>query len=138
LSRLLAKLFSKSANNKGLLRRSGDMQFLNKSDIMRIFLNLFYKHDVVAILYDCDVHCDNIPKLQILKRDNWGAYWWAKHNEIVIIKFESVPKAEDWVFSISRNTLAKWEIYDKTILVRNDMGKVKPQTWDKVETEDNG
>jgi hypothetical protein len=138
LSKLLSKLFSKSTNNKGLLRRSGDMQFINFNEIMRIFLSLFYKDDVVVVLYDCNKMCDMIPKLQILKRDHWGAYYWASHNEIAIIKFESVPKAEDWVFSISRNTLAKWEVYNKTIIIRNEMGKVKPQNWDLIEEEENG
>lgn len=136
MSKLLSLLLSKTANNKGLLRKSSNMQFLQSSDIMRVFLHLFYKNDVVCIIYNCKEVCDVIPRLQMLKRDNWGAYWWAKHNDIVILTFESVPKAEDWAFSISRNTLAKWEIYNKTILLRNEMGKVKPQTWDKPENED--
>jgi hypothetical protein len=128
LSKLLSFLLSKNSNNKGLLRKSGDMQFVNQSEIMRVFLNLFYKNDVVVVLYNCPKHCEEIPKLQILKRDNWGAWWWATHNDTVIIKFESVPKAEDWVFSISRKAQAKWELFNKTVLIRNETGVVKLKT----------
>lgn len=133
MSSLLSKILSKTTNNKGLLRRSGNMQFINDNEIMRVFLSLFYKNDIVVVLHNCDKICDSIPKLAILKRDNWGAFYWASHNNTCIITFESVAKAEDWVFSISKNALAKYDLYDNTILIRNESGKVKPQKWDQIE-----
>lgn len=136
MSNLLSKILSKTTNNKGLLRKSGNMQFINSDEIMRVFLSLFYKNEVVVVLYNCNKMCEVIPKLQILKRDNWGAYYWASHTDTAILTFDSIAQAEDWVFSISRNALAEWDLFSNTILLRNEQGKVKPQTWDQGEEND--
>jgi hypothetical protein len=128
LNDFLEKYLGKSRESLAFQRKSGEYAFINVSELLTIFLTLFYPNKVVVVLFDCKEWVEFIPKLQVLKRDKWTAYHWAKNNEIAIIEFGSIVQAEDWVFSISNKIPAKFNLYDNVRLVRNEKGKVQ---WEK-------
>jgi hypothetical protein len=109
-------------NYKGLLKTHENLQFLKTTDLLRFYLDTFYPKSTVAIIYDCKSAIETVPRLNILKRDNYIAYIKALNANFILAEFNSVTEAEDWLFSF--RVELKWEIYKNKRLVRNEKGKV--------------
>ena len=109
-------------NFRGLLRTDQEYSFIKQTDLIQLYISLFYAKDIVVIILDPQLAIEYVPKIKMLKRDNLDAYLKAKHCNFIIVDFETILSAEDWVFSFPTNEI-KYEIYDQTKLVRTDKGK---------------
>ena len=112
-------------NLKGLLKTHENLRFLKTSDLLRFYIEKFYHLYTVAVIYDCKEAIETVPRLSILKRDNYFAYMKAMKSDFIIAQFESITEAEDWLFSFRMDL--KWEIYQNKKLVRNNKGEVKDE-----------
>jgi len=112
-------------NLKGLLKTHENLRFLKTSDLLRFYINGFYQFHTVAVIYDCKEAIETVPRLSILKRDNFFAFIKATKSDFIIAQFESVTEAEDWLFSFRMDL--KWEIYKNNKLIRNNKGEVKDE-----------
>lgn len=109
-------------NYKGLLKTYKEFTFIKISDLLRFYLDNFYPEETVAVIYDCKEAVETVPRLSMLKRDNYFAYLKAEKADFIIAQFNSVTEAEDWLFSFRMEL--KWEIYKRKKLVRDQKGKV--------------
>jgi hypothetical protein len=109
-------------NLKGLLKTHKEFTFLKQQDLLRFYIGTFYPDTTVAVIYDCKDAVETVPRLSILKRDNYFAYIKATKSDFIIVKCNSVTEGEDWLFSFRMEL--KWEIYKNNKLVRNNKGKV--------------
>jgi hypothetical protein len=111
---------------KGLLTVRGDYRFLDQSDLITLFINLFYQKKSVVVIYDSKKAFDSIPKLNIKKRDDFTTYMLGMTHDMVFVEFELPTLASDWAFSIPLKSGIRWEIYSNGVLIRNEKGVVKP------------
>ena len=109
-------------NYKGLLKTHEELRFLKTSDLLRFYIDNFYPDTTVAVIYDCKDAVETVPRLSLLKRDNYFAYIKASKSDFILAQFNSVTEAEDWLFSFRMEL--KWEIYKNKRLIRNEKGKV--------------
>jgi hypothetical protein len=109
-------------NYKGLLKTHEELRFLKTSDLLRFYIDNFYPDITVAVIYDCKDAVETVPRLSLLKRDNYFAYLKASKSDFILAQFNSVTEAEDWLFSFRIEL--KWEIYKNKRLIRNEKGKV--------------
>jgi hypothetical protein len=109
-------------NFKGLLKTYKEFTFLKQTDLLRYYIDSFYADKTVAIIYDCKDAIETVPRLSILKRDNYVAYIKATNSDIIIAQFDSITEGEDWLFSFRMEL--KWEIYKNSKLVRNNKGMI--------------
>jgi hypothetical protein len=116
-------VFGRIPNFRGLLRTDQEYTFIKLKDLIQLYISLFYKDDIVVVILDPQLAIEYVPKIKMLKRDNLDAYLKAKHCNFILIDFDTVISAEDWVFSFPTNEI-RYEIYDKTKLVRNQEGKI--------------
>ena len=110
-------------NLKGLLKTYKEFTFLKQTDLLRFYIDKFYPDQTIAVIYDCKEAIETVPRLSILKRDNYMAYIKATKADIITIQFNSITEAEDWLFSFRMDL--KWEIYKNSKLVRNNKGEIK-------------
>lgn len=112
---------------RGLLNKKGPYHFVNTIDLVKIFLQLFYSEKIVVVLYDCKKRINQIPKLVILKRDNWDAYHIGEQSDIAVIEFDDLIKAQDWVFSfpIDRDDPVKYDVYMNCKKIMDQNGRIK-------------
>ena len=61
-------------NYKGLLKTYKEFTFLKQADLLRFYIDTFYPNKTIAILYDCKEAIETVPRLSVLKRDNYFAY----------------------------------------------------------------
>jgi hypothetical protein len=109
-------------NFKGLLKTHKELTFLKQNDLLRFYIDNFYPDKTVAVIYDCKEAVETVPRLSLLKRDNYFAYIKATKADFIIAQFESIAEAEDWLFSFRMEL--RWEIYKHKKLMRNHKGKV--------------
>jgi hypothetical protein len=109
-------------NLKGLLKTYKEFTFLKQADLLRFYIDNFYPNQSVAVIYDCKEAIETVPRLSILKRDNYFAYIKATKSDIITIQFNSITEAEDWLFSFRMDL--RWEIYKNSKLARNNKGIV--------------
>jgi hypothetical protein len=86
-------------NYKGLLKTHEELRFLKTSDLLRFYIDNFYPDITVAVIYDCKDAVETVPRLSLLKRDNYFAYLKASKSDFILAQFNSVTEAEDWLFS---------------------------------------
>jgi hypothetical protein len=112
---------------KGLLKTFGEYTFLKQSDLIRLYLEVFYPESIVVVVYDCQLALEYIPRIAILKRDNFLAYLKCEQSDFIIVEFDNIGLAEDWVFSFPGRSKAeiKYEIYINKRLLRNEKGTIK-------------
>jgi hypothetical protein len=103
----------------------GPYHFLNTKDLLRFFIQIFYKDSAVAFIPDCKQAFNIIPKLNILKRDDFTVYEKSGIFDHVLIEFPDLKKAEDWCFSLPIKNQLNWEIYLNGKLYRNEKGLIK-------------
>lgn len=116
-------VFGRIPNFRGLLRTDQEYTFIKLQDLIQLYVSLFYRDDIIVVILDPQLAIEYVPKIKMLKRDNLDAYLKAKHCNFIIIDFDSIVAAEDWVFSFPTNEI-RYEIYDRTNLVRNQEGKI--------------
>jgi hypothetical protein len=109
-------------NYKGLLKTHENLQFLKTTDLLRFYIDKFYESNTVAVIYDCKAAVETVPRLSLLKRDNYFAYIKATKADFILAQFNSITEAEDWLFSFKMDL--KWEVYKNKKLVRNEKGKI--------------
>lgn len=109
-------------NLKGLLKTYKEFTFLKISDLLRLYIDYFFPEGTIAVVYDCKQAVQTVPRLNMLKRDNYFAFLKAIKSDFIIIQFDSVTEAEDWLFSFRMEL--KWEIYKNKKLIRNEKEKV--------------
>jgi hypothetical protein len=109
-------------NFAGLINKYGPYHFLNTKDLIRFFIQSFYKENAVAFIIDCKEAFNTIPRLNILKRDDYTAYEKGIISDHLIIEFPELKKAEDWCFALPMKSQLKWEIYVNGRLIRNEKG----------------
>ena len=109
-------------NFRGLLRTDQEYSFIKLNDLMHLYISLFYKEDIIVVILDPQLAIEYVPKIKMLKRDNLDAYLKAKHCNFIIVDFDSIVAAEDWVFSFPTNEI-RYEIYKQTKLIRTNEGK---------------
>lgn len=107
-------------NFVGLLKRKGDYHFLNSSDLVHFFIKETYKKSCVLVLYDSKTAFLTIPKLTILKRDNYDAFLLGLANDFVVIKFNNQNSAIDFAYELPIDVNIKWEIYDKGRIIKKN------------------
>jgi hypothetical protein len=110
---------------RGLIKKRRGYHFLNSIDLITYFINAHYADSCVAVLLDCRAAFTQIPKLNILKRDDYSSYLMGLANDHVIIEFANVVTAEDYVFGFADEAKIKWVIYKNGKLVRNEKGLIK-------------
>jgi len=110
-----------SDNYKGLLKTHENLRFIKNSDLLRFYIENFYEESTVAVIYDCKDAIETVPRLSILKRDNYVAYIKAINSDFIIAEFGSIVEAEDWLFSFRMEL--RWEIYKNKQMVRDNKGK---------------
>lgn len=113
-----------SKNFVGLLKKRKGYHFLNSIDLLTYFINEHYPDDCVAVLLNCKTAFTNIPKLNILKRDDYTTYLMGLVNDYVIIEFANVPTAEDYLFGFADEAKIKWVIFKNGIIIRNEKGLI--------------
>jgi len=116
-------VFGKIPNFRGLLKINQEFNFIKLTDLIQLYVYLFYPKDIIVVILDPQLAIEYVPKIKMLKRDNFDAYLKAKYCNFIVIDFESIVAAEDWVFSFPTNEI-KYEIYSKTKLVRSQEGKI--------------
>lgn len=112
-------------NFTGLLKRRRGYHFLNSIDLIHYFIQEHYPDACVAVLLDCRAAFTNIPKLNILKRDDYTSYLMGLANDFVIIEFTNVTTAEDYLFSFPAELNLRYLIFKDAKLVRTEKGLVK-------------
>lgn len=115
-------VFGKVPNFRGLLRTNQEFSFIKLNDLIKLYIYLFYKDEIVAVIFDPKLAIEYVPKIMMLKRDNLDAYFKAKICDFIIVDFETVSQAEDWVFSFPTNEI-RYEIYQNSKMIRNNEGK---------------
>lgn len=110
-------------NFGGLLKRRKGYHFLNSSDLLSYFIREQYPDACVAVLLDCRAAFTSIPKLNILKRDDYSTYLLGLANDYVIIEFPSATIAEDYVFGFPIELNLQYLIFKNGKLVRTEKGK---------------
>jgi hypothetical protein len=115
-------VFGKVPNFRGLLKIDREFNFIKLTDLIQLYVYLFYPDNIVVVILDPQLAIEYVPKIKMLKRDNLDAYLKAKHCNFIVVDFESIVTAEDWVFSFPTNEI-KYEIYNKTKLIRTNEGK---------------
>jgi len=121
---------------KNLLSRRGEFYFLSIKQLIKYVVQIEYPKSVVVVFYDCVSAFEVIPKLNILKRDDYNTYLAGTKNDFVMIEFESIEKAEGLVFSIPpQETKLKYNIFFKSRLIRDEYGLIRGVTkqWLKGE-----
>lgn len=126
-----------SENLKGLMRVRNEFRFVNQSDLIRMFIKIFYPKSTVVLIYDSKKAFEIIPKLNIKKRDDFTAYMMGTVSDMVFVEFETPLTASDWAFSFPPKSNIHWEIYLNGMLIRNEKGKIKQIANGKKE-ENNG
>ena len=111
-------------NLKGLIKKRRGYHFLNSIDLLTYFINEHYADTCVAVLLDCRTAFATVPKLNILKRDDYTSYIMGLHNDYVIIEFANMSVAEDYVFSIPDVTGIRYLIFNEGKLMRNEKGLI--------------
>ena len=115
-------VFGRVPNFRGLLRMDQEFTFIKLSDLINLYVSLFYSKDIIVVILDPQLAIEYVPKIKMLKRDNFDAYFKAKHCNFIIVDFESINNAEDWVFSFPTNEI-RYEIYDSAKLIRTNEGQ---------------
>ena len=121
---------------KNLLSRRGEFYFLSIKQLIKYVVQIEYPKSIVVVFYDCVSAFEAIPKLNILKRDDYNTYLAGTKNDFVMIEFESIEKAEGLVFSIPpQETKLKYNIFFKSRLIRDEYGLIRGVTkqWLKGE-----
>lgn len=112
-------------NYVGLLKKRRGYHFLNSIDLITYFINEHYPDCCVAVLLNCKTAFTAIPKLNILKRDDYTSFLMGLANDHVIIEFANVTTAEDYLFGFADEAKIKWIIYKNGKLIRNEKGLIK-------------
>jgi hypothetical protein len=112
-------------NEKGLLNKKGSYHFLNEENLIGLFIKIYYRQSVMIVLPDCMKAFETIPKLIVLKRDNFSAFRMGSISDYVFIEFESVKKAEDFVYSFPMKSKLKFFLFSNTRLIMTEEGKTK-------------
>ena len=110
-------------NFRGLLRTDKEYSFIKQTDLIKLYVSIFYSDGVIVVINTPEIALEYVPKIKMLKRDNLDAYLKAKHCNFIIIDFDSISSAEDWVFSFPTNDIG-YEIYQNTKLIRNNNGVI--------------
>lgn len=116
-------VFGTIPNFRGLLKTNEKYSFIKTTNLIQLYIYLFYPKETVVVILDPQLAMEYVPKIMMLKRDNLDAYLKAKHCDLIIVDFTSISSAEDWVFSFPTNDI-RYEIYDQAKLIRNNQGQV--------------
>lgn len=116
-------VFGTIPNFRGLLKTNEEYNFIKTTNLIQLYIYLFYPQDTVVIILDPQLAMEYVPKIMMLKRDKLDAYLRAKHCDLIVVSFASIDSAEDWVFSFPTNDI-RYEIYDHAKLIRTNQGKV--------------
>jgi hypothetical protein len=115
-----------STDFRGLLHVFGEFRFVNQADIIKLFIRIFYPKTAVVVIYGCQKAFEDVPKLNIKKRDNFSTYMAGKMSDLAFVEFDSPLVASDWAFAFPVKSGIHWEVYSNGTLIRNEKGKVKP------------
>lgn len=112
---------------KGLLKTFGEFTFLRRSDLIRLYLEIFYPDSTVVVIYDPKLALEYVPRISMLKRDNFLAFLKCEQSDFIIVEFDNIGLAEDWVFSFPGRSKAeiRYEIYIDKRLIRSNEGRIK-------------
>jgi hypothetical protein len=110
-------------NFVGLLKKRRGYHFLNSIDLMRYFIEEHYSDSCVAVLLDCRTAFTSIPKLNIMKRDDYSSYLMGLQNDFVIIEFANISTAEDYIFGFPMDLKIKYLIFNNGKLIRTEKGR---------------
>jgi len=116
-------VFGKIANFRGLLKSDQEYNFIKTTDLIQLYVYLFHPKEIIVVIIDPQLAMEYVPKIKMLKRDNFDSYLKAKNCNFIIVNFKSINAAEDWVFSFPTNDI-RYEIYDNTKLIRNQEGMI--------------
>lgn len=111
-------------NYGGLLKKRRGYHFLNSIDLLTYIIREQYADACVAAILDCKTAFTGIPKLNILKRDDYSTYLLGLANDHVIIEFANVTTAEDYVFGFPIESNIRYLIFKNGKLIRNEKGRV--------------
>ena len=111
-------------NFGGLLKHRRGYHFLNPNDLLRYFIQEHYPDECVVVLLDCKKAFINIPKLNILKRDDYSSYLMGISNDWVIIEFANIAMAVDYVYSFPAELQLQYLVYKNGQLTQTEKGKV--------------
>lgn len=117
-------VFGKIPNFRGLLRTDQEYSFIKTTNLIQLYIYLFYPKETVVVILDPKLAIEYVPKIMMLKRDKLDAYLKAKYCDLIIIDFKTLNSAEDWVFSFPTNEI-KYEIYKNSKLIRTNEGQVE-------------
>lgn len=93
-------------------KREKNFQLLSQDDLLTYFVINNYKDTPVLVIYDVNKYVDEIPRLKLLKRDNFKQYLLCEEHEILIASFHSINDAFDYISSLSpkMDNEIKWRI----------------------------
>lgn len=117
-------VFGKIPNFRGLLRTDQEYSFIKTTNLIQLYVYLFYPKEIIVVILDPQLAIEYVPKIMMLKRDKLDSYLKAKHCDLIIVDFETVNAAEDWVFSFPTNEI-KYEIYKNSKLIRTNEGQIE-------------
>ena len=107
-------------NFTGILKKRKKYHFLNSIDLITYFIKENYSDTYVVVLFDCKTAFTKIPKLNILKRDDYSSYLLGLSNDWVIIEFENVSTAKDYVYSFPIDLQLTYLIFDNGKIVKKE------------------
>lgn len=106
------------------MKKKNQYHFLNLNDLISFFVEQHYKDKSILVIMDCKEAFTSIPKLNILKRDNYSAFLLAFLNDIAIIEFGSLSEIKDFVYGFPITVNINYLIFDKGYLIPVKKGKI--------------
>ena len=91
----------------------GNYQFCKKEDLVKLWINFYYKDKFVVVIYDSFRAFDSLPILNILKRDKLPVYMEGIQSEYTFVEFDSLEQATDFAFAFEYKKELKWELYNQ-------------------------
>lgn len=104
----------------GLLKKRKGYHFLNAIDLLAYFIQLHYIDECVLVILDCKKAFSGLPKLNILKRDDYDSYLMGFENDYVIIEFANIAAAKDYAYSFPMDLKLPYLIFDNGKLAHSE------------------
>jgi hypothetical protein len=113
-----------SINLQGLIKKRKGYHFVNSIDLVKFFVKEIYPNECIVALLDCKAAFTSMPKLNILKRDDYSTYLMGLANDIVLIEFANILVAKDYVYSLPIDLKLPYIIFINGKIIETDKGKV--------------